>query len=254
MEIINFNKCRHLFQDNGFRFAGHRHSGFEANIIIEGAIELTCGKNVYTVNKNTFAIWGPNVFHMSRVISDNGCELLSLEFNLDSDGFALEESMIYPLNDSDISLARLIIDSKGEALKKLTEAFFIRISERDESAQASISTLSSVYKKAVNYMSENICADLKAESVARACGVCLTTLKKSFSQYAGKGVHAYFVDMKIQLAKEMIKNGKGIFEVSDLLGFSSPAYFSQCFKSNEGISPREYKKSTVSKMTKVLAL
>lgn len=249
MKIISFYKCRHLLRDEGFRFAGHRHTGYEANIILDGSLELTCGKNVYTVNKSTFAIWGPDVFHMSRVISDNGCELISLEF--DVDGFVFEESKIYPLNESDISLAMLIKDAKGEALKKLTEAFFIRISEREEVPEPSGTSLSSVYRKAVNYMSENICSDLKIESVARSCGVCLTTLKKSFSQYAGKGVHAYFIDMKIHLAKEMIKNGNGIFEISDFLGFSSPAYFSQCFKSNVGISPREYKKSIVSKMTKI---
>ena len=84
---------------------------------------------------------------------------------------------------------------------------------------------------------------LEVQEVAKHCGVCLTTLKKAFSDYAGKGVKAYFTDMKIHRAKELLRMGNPVSEVSDTLGFSSPAYFSQCFKREVGISPQRYRKS-----------
>ena len=241
MKIINFYRLRYLVQEPSFRFKGHRHGKYEANIVLDGTIELTCGSNIYQVDKEHFAIWKPGVFHTSHVISD-GATLLSLEFDLDSDTFPQNESAVYELSSEDLALANIIKNSKGEALTKLTEALFIRLSEKDGHTDESRSRLSEVYRDAVNYMSYNIHLDIKVKDVAKHCGVCLTTLKKAFSEYTGKGIRCFFIEMKLHRAKELLDSGKNVFEVSDLLGFSSPAYFSQCFKSNEGISPREYKK------------
>lgn len=245
MKIINYFRLRHLVQNADFRFAGHRHGRYEANIILDGRIELTCGNDVFCLEKGHFAVWKPEVFHMSRVVSHEGAELLAIEFELDDDGFPLGESAIFELNSDDMSLANLIKKSDGEAQIRLTEAFFIRLSDRDCHAESSVSGLSEVYRNAVNYMAKNLCLDINVTSVAKHCGVCMTTLKKAFSEYASKGVRSYFIEMKLHRAKEMLANGKGVSETSDALGFSSPAYFSQCFKSHEKISPIEYKKRKV---------
>jgi len=243
MKIINHFKLRHLFQAADFRFAGHRHARYEANIILDGRIELTCGNDVFCLEKENFAVWKPEVFHMSRVVSPQGAELLAIEFDLDDDTFTSGESAIFKLNPDDISLANLIKKSDGEAQIRLTEAFFIRLSDRDCHAESAVSGLSEVYRDAVNYMAKNLCLDINVATVAKHCGVCMTTLKKAFSEYANKGVRAYFIEMKLHRAKEMLASGKGVSETSDALGFSSPAYFSQCFKSHEKISPIEYRKS-----------
>ncbi len=244
MKIVNYYRLRHLVQSSDFRFEGHRHGRYEANVLLKGKIELTCGGSIFSVDEGHLAIWKPGVFHTSRVVSD-GAELLALEFDLDSDAFPIGESAVYELNSDDIFLSMLMKKSEGEALTRLTEALFIRLSERDGHTEASSTGLSSVYSNAVSFMAENLLLDLNVSAVAKHCGVCLTTLKKAFSEYAGKGVRAYFMDMKLHRAKEMLKNCKGVSEVSDTLGFSSPAYFSQCFKAKVGISPQEYKNHRV---------
>ncbi|MBQ9975502.1 MAG: AraC family transcriptional regulator [Clostridia bacterium] len=248
MKIINYYRLRHLVQDSDFRFEGHRHGKSEANILLEGKIELTCGDNVYNVESGQFAIWRSGVFHTSRVISPSGARLLSLEFDLDSDTFPSGDSAVYTLNEDDLSLARLIMTSDGEALTRLTEAFFIRLSEREGNTESSSVGLSEVYKSAVNFMAENLSRDINVPELAKHCGVCLTTLKKAFSEYADKGVRAYYIDMKLHYAKQMLASGRSVSEVSDSLGFSSPAYFSQCFKQKVGVPPQKYKKGDVKKV------
>ena len=69
MKIIDNYRPRYLVQDSDFKFAGHRHGKYEANILLEGKIELTCGNDVFSVDEGHFAIWKPGVFHMSRVVS-----------------------------------------------------------------------------------------------------------------------------------------------------------------------------------------
>lgn len=245
MKIMNFYGIRHMHQRSDFRFMGHRHGRYEANVILEGAIELTCNGNIYTVPKGHFAIWKPGVFHMSRVISEEGAELISINFDLSDDSFPSGESGVFELNEYDLSLVSVMENSEGEALTRLAEAFFIRLSNREGSAEHIGSGLSWVYHNAVTFMAENLSSDINTLDVAKYCGVCLTTLKKAFSEYAGTGIKMYFTDMKIHKAKELLEKGVGVFEVSDYLAFSSPSYFSQCFKREVGISPQEYKKSKI---------
>ena len=242
MKIINNYRSRYLIQDSDFKFPGHRHGKYEANILLEGKIELTCGDNVFSVEEGHFAIWKPGVFHMSRVASSDGASLISLEFDLDCDPFPSRECAIIKMNSDDLSLAQLIKSSSGEALIKLTEAFLIRLSDRESQVSSFESGLSDTYRKAVNYMVKNLYSNINVQSIARHCNVCVTTLKKAFYEYASTGVHSYFIEMKLHRAKELLSEGKGVSEVSDTLGFSSPAYFSQCFKSKIGKTPMEYKK------------
>lgn len=243
MKLVNFYSLRYMEQSPDFRFTGHRHGRYEANIIFKGTIELTCGSKVFLVPRGHFAIWKPGVFHMSRVVSRDGAVLASMDFNMAEDTFPAGESAVIPLDDNDLALARVMLESEGEALSKLTEAFFIRLSTREGRAEPSVGGLSGIYHTAVSFMGDNLSADLEVPEVAKHCGVCLTTLKKAFSEYAGKGVRAYFIEMKLHRAKELLREGVSVSEVSDMLAFSSPAYFSQCFKREVGISPQRYRKS-----------
>ena len=239
MKIINLYDVRHLYHKSDFRFIGHRHGRYEANIILKGSIELTCGDRVYPLSQSQFAIWKPGVFHMSRVTSENGAELISMSFDLAEDTFPLGESAVFELNKNDISLASVIDESEGEALIKLVEAFFIRLRGREGSTVSDSGALSETYHKAVKFMADNMDKDLSVNTVAKHCEVCLTTLKKAFSVYSGIGIKAYFNGMKIHRAKELLQGGKRVSEVSDMLGFSSPAYFSQCFKRITGKNPKK---------------
>ena len=58
-------------------------------------------------------------------------------------------------------------------------------------------------------------------------------LSNTFKKYTGVTISDYIASVKIEHAKELI-------EISDLLGFENPYYFSKVFKKVTGIAPREY--------------
>ena len=58
--------------------------------------------------------------------------------------------------------------------------------------------------------------------------------------YTGSGVMAHFAQMKLARAKEALKQGKSVRSVSEMLGFSSQAYFSLWFKKAAGLPPKRY--------------
>jgi YesN/AraC family two-component response regulator len=69
-------------------------------------------------------------------------------------------------------------------------------------------------------------------------------LQKLFREKTGGGVIEYFNRMKIETAKQMIREGKYNFtQLSEYLGYSSVCYFSRMFKKATGMSPSEYSSS-----------
>ena len=66
------------------------------------------------------------------------------------------------------------------------------------------------------------------------------SMKKTFSKYAGIGIMTYFTQMKIRRAMELLKEGYGINETAEVLGFCDRNYFSTVFKRTTGESPANY--------------
>lgn len=59
--------------------------------------------------------------------------------------------------------------------------------------------------------------------------------------HKGVTISDYIASVKIEHAKELIDTHKYLmYEISDLLGFENPYYFSKVFKKVTGIAPREY--------------
>lgn len=104
-----------------------------------------------------------------------------------------------------------------------------------------------VFAAAVRYMNRNIHSTVTVESIAKECYVSPAKLKKVFSKYTGEGIITYFINIKLKKAKEYLSSGKSIGETSDLLGFSSQAYFSLWFKKLTGITPFKYKESHINR-------
>ncbi|NVJ61111.1 MAG: response regulator [Gammaproteobacteria bacterium] len=46
-------------------------------------------------------------------------------------------------------------------------------------------------------------------------------------------------DYRLEISMSYLKDGEQVSNVADMCGFSSPSYFSQCFKARYGISPKE---------------
>jgi len=95
-----------------------------------------------------------------------------------------------------------------------------------------------------DYFLENIEKPLASSDVQKKFFISESSLQKLFQNKVGCGAMQHFQRMKIDRAKEMIREKKYNFsEISDRLSFSSIHYFSRRFKLITGMTPSEYASS-----------
>jgi signal transduction histidine kinase/ligand-binding sensor domain-containing protein/DNA-binding response OmpR family regulator len=82
--------------------------------------------------------------------------------------------------------------------------------------------------------------------LAKELTLCRSSLYIKFEALTGMTPNDYVLQRKLKKATDLLKNNSAlnVTEISDLLGFGSPRYFSRCFKKQFGLSPVEYRHST----------
>lgn len=89
-----------------------------------------------------------------------------------------------------------------------------------------------------NYMNPELCLNKIAENVYITPNYMNTLFKRKF----GKTVGQYITDVRIQKAKELVKDRKiKLSEVAEKVGYNDAGYFTKVFRKNVGISPKDYR-------------
>lgn len=99
----------------------------------------------------------------------------------------------------------------------------------------------SLFREILAYMEDHIAEHLTIDQICRDNLVGLALLKKLFNDNTGCGIIDYFSLMKINTAKQLIREGTLNFsQIAEQLGYNSIHYFSRQFKTIAGITPSEY--------------
>jgi AraC family transcriptional regulator, arabinose operon regulatory protein len=95
----------------------------------------------------------------------------------------------------------------------------------------------------IDYMRRNLHQKIAVSDLSRTVGVSDTQLFRFFKTYVGESPLAYFNNMKIKRAGELLRHTLiPLKEIAFSLGYEEPAYFTNQFRKSMGMSPREYRK------------
>lgn len=100
-----------------------------------------------------------------------------------------------------------------------------------------------ILHKAQEYIKENYQKEtLSLNEVASTVGVSASYLSSVFSQSTQYTFIEYVTEKRMEKAKQLLKSTElSSGEISSLVGYKDPHYFSFVFKKTQGLSPREYR-------------
>ena len=94
-----------------------------------------------------------------------------------------------------------------------------------------------------SYIAENFTQDPSLAEISERLGISLTYASLIFKKATGSNFRDYIIRLRIEKACDLIRCGeKTIAEISELVGYSDPAFFYKSFKKHLGVSPAQYKR------------
>ena len=166
-----------------------------------------------------------------------------------------EAERTYLVSDSDLKKLPNAPDDGEQIVKTLTEIFLLKLRRHilkkediiSESGSRSVNFEFST-NEVVKYLSDRIMSNINLDTMAQHFHFGKTYLCVQFKKKTGKSIVDYFLDMKISKSKSLLReDNTPIQEISALLGFGSPEYFSRVFKKRTGYSPSEFRNMLITK-------
>ena len=81
---------------------------------------------------------------------------------------------------------------------------------------------------------------LGASRLAEKNAMSLRTLNRKLNALIGLTAGDLIRQYRLQKSVALLKAGHNVSEAAYMVGFETPAYFSQCFKEQYGVSPKDY--------------
>jgi AraC-like DNA-binding protein len=80
------------------------------------------------------------------------------------------------------------------------------------------------------------------EDLGREVGMSRSQLHRKLKAMTGKSSSLFLRSLRLQRAMDLLRQGAGTSaEIAYTVGFSSPAYFTKCFREQFGMTPGEVK-------------
>lgn len=112
----------------------------------------------------------------------------------------------------------------------------------DSNKRLKDSSAQDLVDKARVFMQNNVESNLEMPEVAEYLNVSYSNFRHIFKQYTGISPSQYYLNIKIQRAKDLLKSTSvSIKEISYILHFETSEYFTKLFKKKTGFTPSAFR-------------
>ena len=263
----------HYFEfSRNYVFPGEKHDFWELVYVDKGELLATAESEEFPIGSGEMLFHAPNEWHNLRANGVTAANVMILSFRCRSKAM---EAFVGRRLRPDSRQRELLRD----ILKESRQAFCTRLDDPYDNTlqrakdaplgseqligiyltQLLISMLrqlehpSGVDKKSgsvpmldamIAYMEQNLSRKLSLEQLAAEFHVSTSYIKRLFSQYKQTGAMGYFTMLKIEQAKQLLRESdRNISQIAELLGYDNIYYFCNQFKKHTGMSPLEYRRS-----------
>ncbi len=174
-------------------------------------------------------------FLLASIMSEAKHTFVIPDFNPNLDKLVLR-------SDPNVGGAQVIKNNLEELLIKL-----IRFETSKPTSQevfiSKIEDSDALEDEIIKILENNIYSNVTLDAISSALHYGKTTICKTFKKKTGKTIIGYYLEIKIEESKKLIRENKSFSEISNALGFDSLPHFTKTFKRITTMTPREYKNS-----------
>lgn len=236
--------------------APHTHNCVEFLYMVSGVGQFRMGENLFAVSKGDFVIVHPQVEHAGKNLSAHPLEyiILGVEGLLFPPGI---ENLygVYHFHGGQESVRRILqlilreLEDRPAGYIQMCQAFLemllILLGRYTDFASSFEPTRRVGRECAVvkRYLDANFTKNISLDQLAELAHVNKYYLVHSFSREYHISPISYLIRRRVkESCRLLIDSDYSLAQISRLLGFSSPSYFSQSFRKLMGMSPMEYRK------------
>ncbi|EDP71352.1 two-component system sensor histidine kinase/response [Flavobacteriales bacterium ALC-1] len=150
----------------------------------------------------------------------------------------------YMVKPFDVGLLKLRLSQLITSRQLIFNKYFSVISDIDTKSATSMDK--EFIEKVLSFINESIGdPNLNVESLASQLNLSRSQFYRKIKALTNQTANEFIRNIRLIKAKQLIESGNNnISEVCYKVGFSSPSYFTKCFKSHFGILPKEVENST----------
>jgi len=134
------------------------------------------------------------------------------------------------------------IITASDGSKLISDLIYLLIASKEDKPAASPGKF--LIHKVGRILSQNPSSNLNVSELAELADVSREHLTRTFQQYTGRTPLQFITRKKIIDACGLLQEENSIKDVSDSLGYSSPAHFTRTFKRVMGKTPYKFKKDS----------
>lgn len=131
-----------------------------------------------------------------------------------------------------------------ELLEMYLRQIFLLVQRSWEERKPTVSSyLQEEIDYARKYFNEHYNEDISIEEYAQSRGMSVSWFLRNFKQMTMKSPMQYILAIRINNAVSLLETTDyNVTEISTIVGYENPLYFSRIFKKQKGVSPSEYRK------------
>lgn len=240
----------------------HTHLYFEIEYVLNGKCYQAFQNESYEFTRGDVALFKPESRH--RYQTSGELEVLRLKinpdfipqiYNLYADNF--DEANIIHLPPNEVKRVEnilLTIEKEfndknkfySEAISGYLEVLFtllIRFHTTSKNGEIKASNVD--FKSIIAYIEKNL-KTVTPSAVASYSGYNFPYFSKLFKKHTGRNLSEYINLLKLEVASKMLsESNKRIETIGYEVGFNNKSYFYRVFKKHYGVTPEEYRRSSI---------
>lgn len=267
----------HYFEfDKNFCFKGEKHDYWEMVYVDSGNVIVTADEKKHILGQGEIIFHKPNEFHTISADGKKPTNVCVICFETKSKAMEWfrdkkmlfpkelrtyiktiitegEKTFDLPFNNPYADIIKLVEKPPIGGLQIIKTSFeqllimLIREGEGENGRKKKLIEENCgvwIVDEVVGILNDNIYGKINVCQICESLSYSKTHVSKVFNKNMGCSIVDYYTRLKITEAKKLIRERIYSFaEISDMLQFNNPHYFSKVFKKIVNMSPREYLQS-----------